>query len=99
MLWFPELLERFSSYSEVHGDNAVVSGVCDVMGVVLDPSANNCTSVDHVHGPNDDVYLHTLIIGLSCLPTSLMLGYLVRKMGTRIMLSKFDCLPFNFSSK
>jgi len=89
MLWFPELLERFSSYNELHGGDSQVSGVCDVMGVVLDPSANNCTSVDHVHGPDQGVYFHTLIIGLSCLPTSLMLGYLVRKMGTRIMLSEW----------
>ncbi|XP_059490404.1 synaptic vesicle glycoprotein 2B-like [Neocloeon triangulifer] len=89
MLWFPELLERFSSFNHLHGEETEVSGVCDVMGVVMDPSANNCTSPDHMHGPDNEVYLHTLIIGLSCLPTSLMLGYLVRKMGTRIMLTLF----------
>ncbi|CAB3380145.1 Hypothetical predicted protein [Cloeon dipterum] len=89
MLWFPELLERFHSYNNLHGGDAQVSGVCDVMGVVLDPGANNCTSPEHVHGPDNDVYLHTLIIGLSCLPTSFMLGYLVRKIGTRIMLMLF----------
>jgi VNT family MFS transporter (synaptic vesicle glycoprotein 2) len=88
MLWFPELLERFSEYQHLHGEDAEVLGVCQVMGVSLDPNANNCTSADHMHGPQSDVYLHTLIIGLSCLPTSLALGTLVKRMGTRIMLSK-----------
>lgn len=84
-MWFPEIFDRFSQYKEKHPDRSV--SVCLVSHVnstshnirefkVCDPSIAN------------KVFLDTVIIGLSCIPTSASLSYFMYKIGKKSILGK-----------
>lgn len=86
MIWFPELFDRFEEY-EKRFPNTPAS-VCDVSSIVLDNV--NGTLVDDFCGGSIDtsVYLHTLFIGLACIPTSFWLPLCVHRLGAKFFLSK-----------
>lgn len=42
---------------------------------------------------NDKVFIHTLVVALSCVPTALLVGLTINKIGKKIMLGECD----NFS--
>lgn len=81
MIWFPELFDRFQAYEQKHGDVPV--SVCDVSSISL----GNGTANDFCSRPLDnDVYLHTVVIGLSCIPTSLILPACIHKLGAKFFI-------------
>ncbi|XP_062552077.1 synaptic vesicle glycoprotein 2C-like [Armigeres subalbatus] len=84
MIWFPELFDRFEEY-EKRFPNTPAS-VCDVSSIVLDNV--NGTLVDDFCGGSIDtsVYLHTLFIGLACIPTSFWLPLCVHRLGAKFFL-------------
>ncbi|XP_024943451.1 synaptic vesicle glycoprotein 2B [Cephus cinctus] len=80
MLWFPELFERFQNFYQVHSDRPSAS-VCDVSSIVVDGGKIECPK------PIDStVFLYTLIIGLSCIPTSVSLSLLINKLEKKFLL-------------
>lgn len=82
MIWFPELFTRFEEYENEHpGESATV---CEVSSVVISNNTD-CGS----EALNDNVYLHTLIIGLACIPTSFWLPLCVHRLGAKFFLGKF----------
>lgn len=87
MLWFPELFYRFEEFEVIHpGESA---SVCEVSSVVV---TNNNTQLRDVLCETeiaDSVFLHTLIIGLACVPTSLVLPLFVKKLGAKFFLGKY----------
>ncbi|KAJ2947213.1 hypothetical protein O0L34_g16922 [Tuta absoluta] len=89
MMWFPELFERFSKFTT---NNAGVSAsVCEVtanltmMQNYSDPLIQSYLEERkcHIEG---EVYVHTLIVALSCLPTALSVGLTINKIGKKVML-------------
>lgn len=85
MLWFPELFYRFEEFEYFHpGEKA---SVCEVSSVVI----NNTTARDFLCETQiaDSVFLHTLIIGLACIPTSLLLPLCVRRLGAKFFLGNY----------
>lgn len=85
MIWFPELFYRFEEF-EFHHPNQTVS-VCEVSSVFV----NHTTGVEEQFCGDpieDSVFLHTLIIGLACIPTSLWLPLCVHKLGAKFFLGR-----------
>lgn len=79
MVWFPELFYRFEEYENLHGSGP--ASVCIVSSVVLHNGEGFCG--DPI---NSKVYLHTLIIGLACIPTSLILPACIHKLGAKFFI-------------
>lgn len=80
MIWFPDLFDRFSDYENHHPGESMT--VCEVAELSKNSTAIfKCTPID------PDVYLHTLIIGLSCIPTSFWLPLCVHRLGAKFFLS------------
>lgn len=81
-LWFPEIFNRYEVF-ERHYPNTRASlseiSAIDIKARMNDPF--ECSSTI-----NDKVYIHTLIVGLSCIPTSLWLPLCVHKLGVRFFL-------------
>ncbi|XP_044727137.1 synaptic vesicle glycoprotein 2B-like isoform X2 [Chrysoperla carnea] len=83
MIWFPELFYRFEEYEKLHpGETA---SVCEVSQVVVTNSTTEDVYCDNEPIKND-VFLHTLIIGLACIPTSFWLPLCVHRLGTKFFL-------------
>ncbi|KAF5302437.1 hypothetical protein FQR65_LT08526 [Abscondita terminalis] len=84
MIWFPELFYRFEEFENLHpGEHA---SVCEVSSVFV--SSGNSTIQEEFCGEPiaDSVFLHTLIIGLACIPTSLWLPLCVHRLGAKFFL-------------
>ncbi|XP_049820989.1 synaptic vesicle glycoprotein 2C-like isoform X2 [Aethina tumida] len=83
IMWFPEIFERFSEFESKYPNKT--STVCTVS-----ESSSKNTSIyyyqecDPIIG--DKVFVETFIIALSCMPTSISLGYLMEKLGKKIVL-------------
>lgn len=87
MIWFPELFYRFDEYEQKNpGEEA---SVCVVSSILLkkDDICDNEIK--------NEVYYHTIIIGLACIPTSFMLPLFVHRFGAKIFIGKEKL--FNFS--
>ncbi|XP_058445602.1 synaptic vesicle glycoprotein 2C-like [Malaya genurostris] len=84
MIWFPELFDRFEQYeTRFPGTSA---SVCDVSSIVLG-DANGILVDDFCGGSIDtSVFLHTLIIGIACIPTSFWLPLCVPRLGAKFFL-------------
>lgn len=87
MIWFPELFYRFEEYEVENGD--AEASVCIVSSIVLKEQND-----DFCGNPiKNDVYWHTVIIGLSCIPTSLLLPACIHRVGAKL----FICTYTRFS--
>lgn len=83
MVWFPELFNRFEEFEETYPN--MTASVCDVSSVNLKPDGTDIFCGEPV---NDSVYIHTLIVGLACIPTSLWLPLCVHRLGAKFFLSE-----------
>ncbi|XP_060526624.1 synaptic vesicle glycoprotein 2B-like isoform X2 [Cylas formicarius] len=84
MIWFPELFYRFEEFERWHpGEKA---SVCDVSSVVVPGNVTGGVEEYCADQIDDSVFLHTLIIGLACIPTSFWLPLCVHKLGTKFFL-------------
>lgn len=95
MIWFPELFYRFEEFESMNPGKT--ASVCEVSSVVV--PANMTSDVDPFCGEpiDDSVFLHTLIIGLACIPTSFWLPLCVHRLGAKFFLGKeeyFNCNQF-----
>lgn len=82
MIWFPELFHRFEEYEKHHGESE--ASVCIVSNIVLNENDKFCG--DPI---NDDVFWHTVIIGLSCIPTSLLLPACIHRVGAKLFICTY----------
>ncbi|KAF7266418.1 hypothetical protein GWI33_020249 [Rhynchophorus ferrugineus] len=86
MIWFPELFYRFEEFESVHPNERAT--VCEVSSVVLLPGNFTNPGAEEFCGEPiaDSVFLHTLIIGLACIPTSFWLPLCVHRLGAKFFL-------------
>lgn len=85
MMWFPDLFERFSQFTEYFGTTS--AGVCEVSLALANHSAEEELLSTHKAGTlYDTVYTHTLIVALSCVPTALCVGITINMVGKKLML-------------
>jgi len=85
MVWFPELFYRFEEYEKQYPGKE--ASVCDVSSIVV----ANATIIDEFCSGDpiqSSVYLHTVIIGLACIPTSLILPLCIHKLGAKFFIGK-----------
>ncbi|XP_034828475.1 synaptic vesicle glycoprotein 2B-like [Maniola hyperantus] len=82
MMWFPDLFERFSQFSSLFP--GVSAGVCEVSANVTRSELLGKQECPQVI--DDRVFIHTLVVALSCVPTALMVGLTINKIGKKIML-------------
>ncbi|XP_022188783.1 synaptic vesicle glycoprotein 2B isoform X2 [Nilaparvata lugens] len=77
MMWFPELFNRFDKFEILHPNET--ASVCDVSAIY---------ETQHICDDNIDmsVYMHTLIIGIACIPTSFWLPLCVHRLGIKFFL-------------
>lgn len=88
MIWFPELFYRFEEFESVHPGKT--ASVCEVSSVVVPANMTVSLHDSYCGEPIDDaVFLHTLIIGLACVPTSFWLPLCVPKLGAKFFLGKY----------
>ncbi|CAG9765156.1 unnamed protein product [Ceutorhynchus assimilis] len=82
VMWFPEIFDRFSQYNQMYPNRTV--SVCKVSQVnVTSRNLNNEICQPFIE---DKVFLDTVIIGLSCIPTSASLSYFMYKIGKKAVL-------------
>ncbi|CAH0752253.1 unnamed protein product [Diatraea saccharalis] len=82
MMWFPDLFERFSVFTSLYPDTS--AGVCEVSLRVANETRDALTQSTEVM--DDKVYIHTLLVALSCLPTALSVGFTINMVGKKLML-------------
>ncbi|XP_066246103.1 synaptic vesicle glycoprotein 2B-like isoform X2 [Euwallacea similis] len=84
MIWFPELFYRFEEFESINPNQK--ARVCQVSSVVV--SSNSTIGAAEFCGEPiaDSVFLHTLIIGLACIPTSFWLPLCVHRLGAKFFL-------------
>ncbi|KAK9754895.1 Sugar transporter [Popillia japonica] len=83
MIWFPELFYRFEEFETLYPDSSAT--VCEVSSIVSNATAVHVRSIE-CEPIADSVYLHTLIIGLACIPTSFWLPLCVHRLGAKFFL-------------
>lgn len=84
MIWFPELFHRYEEFESLYPGKS--ASVCEVSSVVL-PTINGTQVTDLCSSHIDNsVYLHTIIIGAACIPTSFWLPLCVHKLGAKFFL-------------
>ncbi|CAH0673774.1 unnamed protein product [Spodoptera exigua] len=81
MMWFPDLFERFSQFSSLYPD--VSAGVCEVSLALANDTAELTGKLQTL---DDKVYIHTLVVALSCVPTALWVGLTINIVGKKLML-------------
>lgn len=86
MIWFPELFYRFEEFETLHPNER--ASVCEVSSVVLPGNITNTHDEFCGEPISNSVFLHTLIIGLACIPTSFWLPLCVHRLGAKFFLGK-----------
>lgn len=81
MIWFPDLFTRFNDYEEQFEGKP--ASVCVVSSIVITNGTNDWGCSDQIA---DDVYWHTVIIGLACIPTSLILPACIHRLGAKFFI-------------
>uniref|UniRef100_A0A336M5U0 CSON011276 protein n=1 Tax=Culicoides sonorensis TaxID=179676 RepID=A0A336M5U0_CULSO len=77
MIWFPELFNRLEKFEVLYPNDTVT--MCAASKVVVDQSI--CQ--EHIE---DEVFIHTLLVGLACIPSSIWLPSCMYKLGVRFFL-------------
>ncbi|KAG6457008.1 synaptic vesicle glycoprotein 2C isoform X2 [Manduca sexta] len=91
MMWFPDLFERYSQFSVLFPDES--KGVCEVSLALTNETVwslaltnETMLSTDKSNQLGDQVYVHTLVVALSCVPTALWVGLTINIVGKKLML-------------
>ncbi|KAL7294930.1 hypothetical protein TKK_0011851 [Trichogramma kaykai] len=82
MIWFPELFNRFDEFKRTNpNDTASVCIVSSLPVNLTTPAIDECPVEI-----GNDVFLHTVYIGLACIPGSIVLPLFVHKLGAKFFL-------------
>lgn len=82
MVWFPELFTRFEHFEHTQPDET--ASVCVVSALTDNGTNFDPYGCDTIIAPS--VYLHTVYIGLACIPGSIILPIFVHKLGAKFFL-------------
>lgn len=83
-MWFPDLFERYEQYEILYPNKQ--AGICFVSDVVTRYEENKLFKDYCSNNLNKNVFIYTLIIGFSCIPTSVFLSVFIEKLGKRTLL-------------
>lgn len=85
VLWFPELMNRFRWYETVYSGPKNQETMCEIVSLFkFEPEQiDNVVCDDHI---NQSVYVNIAIIGIACIPTSIIVPLIVNKFGLRLLL-------------
>lgn len=84
MLWFPELMNRFRFYETLYDGERNKTTMCEIVSVFkAKPEQMSGKCNDTI---NESVYRNIVIIGIACIPTSLIVPLFVNKLGLRFFL-------------
>ncbi|XP_048507312.1 synaptic vesicle glycoprotein 2C-like isoform X2 [Athalia rosae] len=83
MVWFPELFQRFAEFEKEHpSQSATVCDVSEIKPINVDSVADfSCNEK-----VQSSVYIHTIFLGLACIPTSIWLPLCIGQLGYRFFL-------------
>lgn len=85
-MWFPEIFERFHNFESTHPRST--ARICDISN--FNTTDNTTTFAACSASIEDRVFLDTAIIALSCVPTSIILGFSMKTFGKRTVLGKYN---------
>ncbi|CAH1708574.1 synaptic vesicle glycoprotein 2B-like isoform X2 [Aphis gossypii] len=84
MLWFPELMNRFRWYETSYLGPKNMTNMCEIVSMFkTEPEKIDQKCNDDI---DQSVYLNIIIIGIACIPTSLIVPLFVNKLGLRFFL-------------
>ena len=87
-MWFPDIFDRFDQYQALYPTQAM--GVCDVTKIDVTTTVNGTKNFDMCAQPIDNrVFIETLAVGLSCIPTAISLGRSINKLGKKFLVGMF----------
>lgn len=84
MLWFPELMNRFRYYETLYDGERNKTTMCEIVSLykaIPEEMTEKCNDTI-----NESVYINIVIIGIACIPTSLIVPLFVNKLGLRFFL-------------
>jgi len=80
ILWFPELMNRFRWY-ETYSNIQNKTTMCEIVSMyIVEPEVKDVKCDDHI---DYSVYMNIIIIGIACIPTSLVVPLFINKLGLR----------------
>ncbi|KAE9527698.1 hypothetical protein AGLY_012771 [Aphis glycines] len=84
VLWFPELMNRFRWYETSYSGPKNMTNMCEIVSLFkIEPEEIDLKCNDEI---NQSVYENILIIGVACIPTSIIVPLLVNKFGIKLFL-------------
>lgn len=84
MLWFPELMNRFRWYETLYAGPQNKTTMCEIVSMYkFVPEQEESTCIDDI---DESVYINIVLIGIACVPTSLIVPLFVDKLGLRFFL-------------
>ncbi|BES97704.1 synaptic vesicle [Nesidiocoris tenuis] len=97
IMWFPELFTRYQFYETLHpGETTSFCTVASVFREYQEPDAICTTKLDN------QVFTNTFVLGLACIPSSLLLPLCINKLGSKffiifcLMISSAVSIGMNF---
>jgi len=84
VLWFPELMNRFRWYETLYSGTKNMTNMCEIVSLFkIEPEEIDLKCNDEI---DQSVYENILIIGIACIPTSIIVPLLVNKFGIKFFL-------------
>ena len=84
VLWFPELMNRFRWYETLYTGPKNMTNMCEIISLFkIEPEEIDLKCNDDI---DQSVYENILIIGIACIPTSIIVPLLVNKFGIKFFL-------------
>lgn len=81
ILWFPELMNRFLRYETLYSDSTKNKTMCEIVSMFkIEPEVKNIKCNDHI---NQSVYVNIIIMGVVCIPTSLIVPLFINRLGLK----------------
>lgn len=94
MLWFPELMNRFLWYETLYTGFPNMTTMCEIVSLYkIEPDDFDGQCNDDI---DESVYVNIVIIGIACIPTSLIVPLFVNKLGIRFFLGSETLTQFFF---
>ncbi|CAI6350752.1 unnamed protein product [Macrosiphum euphorbiae] len=84
VLWFPELMNRFRWYETLYPGPKNMTNMCEIVSLFkIEPEELDLICNDEI---DQSVYENILIIGMACIPTSIIVPLFVNRFGIKFFL-------------
>ncbi|XP_029342242.1 synaptic vesicle glycoprotein 2B [Acyrthosiphon pisum] len=84
VLWFPELMNRFRWYETLYSGPKNMTNMCDIVSLFkIEPEEIDLKCNDEI---DQSVYENILIVGMACIPTSIIVPLFVNRFGIKFFL-------------